>query len=478
MTNKPSKSNNKEIKIPGACYLVGGALRDKLLGVGHISKDLDWVVIGATADEMLKAGFSSVGKEFPVFLHPITKEEYALARKERKVGSGHKGFICDFTPDITLEEDLIRRDLTINAMAQADSGDIIDPYNGLKDIKDKYLHHVSDAFIEDPLRVLRVCRFLARFSNLGFKIHSDTKSLMQKMVEESMLDELSAPRVWQEVARALSEASVESFFISLQDVNALYVLFDPKLDLDKSLINNSKFDFKIIKSFKSKMGIDKTNPNSVGDIDKTNINADGDIDKTNQNTDRRRCEPAGEAISCAARIDFEKIDNKKGVSENISYSPGLIFCLFAHTCFINLKESSQKISFVNLFSNLPLPKSYQTILNIFYRSNLLYKHLLIKYEKSRDSSSEDSKDNFAKALLDFLNKMDYWRKADLFSGLIELFAFLHGDQIQDFLINLTKRLDKAWKSVDLKAVAASGVKGETMEKYVMDKRLEFIRDFI
>jgi tRNA nucleotidyltransferase (CCA-adding enzyme) len=416
MTNK---SNNKKIQIPGTCYLVGGALRDKLLGIEHISKDLDWVVIGATADEMLKAGFSSVGKEFPVFLHPITKEEYALARKERKVGSGHKGFICDFTPDITLEEDLIRRDLTINAMAQADSGEIIDPYNGLKDIKDKYLHHVSDAFIEDPLRVLRVCRFLARFSNLGFKIHSDTKSLMQKMVEERMLDELSSPRVWQEVARALSEDSVESFFISLQDVNALYVLFDPKLDLDKSLINNSKFDFKIIKNFKNKLN-----------------------------------------------------------NLNLSYSPELIFCLFSHTCFINLKESSQNISFDNLFSNLPLPKSYQTILKFFYRSNLLYKNLLTLYEDNRASKTKDSKNHFAKALLDFLNKMDYWRKADLFSGLIGLFSLLHGDQVQDFLINLTKKLDKAWKSVDLKAVAASGVGGEAMEKYVMDKRLELIMDFI
>lgn len=416
MTNKP---NNKKIQIPGTCYLVGGALRDKLLGIDHISKDRDWVVIGATADEMLKAGFSSVGKEFPVFLHPITKEEYALARKERKVGSGHKGFICDFTPDITLEEDLIRRDLTINAMAQADSGDIIDPYNGLKDIKDKYLHHVSDAFIEDPLRVLRVCRFLARFSNLGFKIHQDTKSLMQKMVEDSMLDELSAPRVWQEVARALSEASVESFFISLQDVNALYVLFDPKLVLDKSLINNSKLDFKLIKSFKN------------------NLN-----------------------------------------NLNLIYSSELIFCLFAHTCFIDLKESSKKISFDSLFSNLPLPKSYQTILNIFYRSNLFYKNLLTLYEDNRGSKTKDSKDNFAKALLDFLNKMDYWRKADLFSELIELFAFLHGDQIQDFLINLTKKLDNAWKSVDLKAVASSGVNGEAMEKYVMDKRMELIMDFI
>ena len=416
MTNKP---NNKKIQIPGTCYLVGGALRDKLLGLEHISKDRDWVVIGATADEMLKVGFSSVGKEFPVFLHPITKEEYALARKERKVGSGHKGFICDFTPDITLEEDLIRRDLTINAMAQADSGDIIDPYNGLKDLEDKYLHHVSGAFIEDPLRVLRVCRFLARFSNLGFKIHQDTKALMQEMVEERMLDELSAPRVWQEVARALSEASVESFFISLQDVNALYVLFDPKLDLDKSLINNSKFDFKIIKNFKNKLN-----------------------------------------------------------NLNLIYSSELIFCLFAHTCFINLKESSKKINFDSLFLNLPLPKSYQTILNAFYRSNLFYKNLLTLYEDNRASKTKDSKDNLAKALLDFLNKMDYWRKSDLFSGLIELFAFLHGDQIQDFLINLTKKLDNAWKSVNLKAVAASGVKGEAMEKYVMDKRLEFIRDFI
>ena len=175
---------------------------------------------------------------------------------------------------------------------------------------------------------------------------------------------------------------------------------------------------------------------------------------------------------------MEKIDNKSGVSDNIIYSSELIFCLFAHTCFINLKESSQNINIVNLFSNLPLPKSYQTILNIFYRSHLLYKNLLTFYEDNRASNTKDSKNNFDKALLDFLNKMDYWRKADLFSGLIELFAFLHGGQIQDFLINLTKKLDNAWKSVDLKAIAASGVKGEAMEKYVMDKRLELIICFI
>src|SRR5690606_233588 len=147
-------------------YLVGGAVRDQLLGLPV--RDRDWVVVGATPEDMLRAGFVQVGADFPVFLHPETKEEYALARTERKSGTGYKGFICDFSPDVSLEEDLLRRDLTINAMAMTEQGELIDPYQGQRDLADRLLRHVSDAFREDPLRVLRVARFAARFAPRGF----------------------------------------------------------------------------------------------------------------------------------------------------------------------------------------------------------------------------------------------------------------------------------------------------------------------
>ena len=162
-------------------YLVGGAVRDALLNIPI--KDKDWVVVGSTPEQLLELGYSQVGADFPVFLHPKTKEEYALARTERKSGSGYQGFICDFSPDITLEDDLLRRDLTINAMAQNDDGSLVDPYNGQQDILNKKLRHVSDAFSEDPLRVLRIARFAARFAHLGFSIADETLTLMQTIAD-------------------------------------------------------------------------------------------------------------------------------------------------------------------------------------------------------------------------------------------------------------------------------------------------------
>ena len=160
-------------------YLVGGAVRDALLGLPI--KDKDWVVVGATPQEMLDAGYQQVGRDFPVFLHPQTREEYALARTERKSGSGYTGFTCYAAPDVTLEADLQRRDLTINAMARDDDGEIIDPYNGRDDLETRLLRHVSPAFSEDPLRVLRVARFAARYAHLGFRIAEETMTLMRDM---------------------------------------------------------------------------------------------------------------------------------------------------------------------------------------------------------------------------------------------------------------------------------------------------------
>lgn len=205
-------------------YLVGGAVRDALLNIPV--KDRDFLVVGSTPEELLSLGYQQVGADFPVFLHPETKEEYALARTERKSGQGYNGFICDFSPDVTLEQDLIRRDLTINAMAQdLTSGEIFDPFCGLQDLKNKMLRHVSPAFEEDPLRVLRVARFAARFAHLGFKIADDTVNLMQKMTACGELDHLTAERIWLETQKAFATPSPQIYFEVLREVGALVVLF-------------------------------------------------------------------------------------------------------------------------------------------------------------------------------------------------------------------------------------------------------------
>lgn len=208
-----------ESQISGDIYLVGGPVRDQLLGLP--AYDRDWLVVGVTPEEMKAAGFVQVGKDFPVFLHPKTNEEYALARTERKSGKGYQGFVCHTSPDVTLEEDLMRRDFTINAMAKDDTGKIHDPYNGLADLENRILRHVSPAFAEDPLRVLRGARFLSRFYRLGFSVASETEELMRSLVEAEELQQLSAERVWSETERALQEKNPEQYFALLKKVGAL-----------------------------------------------------------------------------------------------------------------------------------------------------------------------------------------------------------------------------------------------------------------
>lgn len=203
-------------------YLVGGAVRDALLGLAV--QDRDYVVVGATAEAMLAAGFRQVGRDFPVFLHPDTGEEYALARTERKAGRGHRGFAFAFSPEVSLEEDLRRRDLTINAMAQDGSGKLIDPYGGQADLAARRLRHVSAAFVEDPLRVLRLLRFAARFAPLGFEIAEETWHLCCQMVASGELAELTAERVWQETESALQAAMPERYFQGLVEMKAMTVL--------------------------------------------------------------------------------------------------------------------------------------------------------------------------------------------------------------------------------------------------------------
>ncbi len=200
-------------------YLVGGAIRDELLG--REVEDRDWVVIGSTPEDLISQGYVQIGNTFPCFLHPKTREEYALARTERKSGSGHQGFICDFGPQISLEEDLSRRDLTINAIAKNAEGQYIDPYGGIADLNAKLLRHVSPAFSEDPLRVLRVARFAARYKHLGFTIHEDTLALMSQLSASGELRELTAERVWNELLRALGEKTPSEFFSVLHSCRAL-----------------------------------------------------------------------------------------------------------------------------------------------------------------------------------------------------------------------------------------------------------------
>lgn len=208
-------------------YLVGGAVRDGLLG--RPTRERDWVVVGATAAELESRGYQSVGKDFPVFLHPDTREEYALARLERKVAPGYRGFTIDFSPSVTLEQDLARRDLTINAMARDSSGQIIDPFGGRTDLDKQVLRHVSSAFVEDPVRILRVARFIARFASLGFAVAPETMKLMRQMVESGEADALVPERVWRELSRALDEPTPRAAIELLRDTGALRVVL-PELN--------------------------------------------------------------------------------------------------------------------------------------------------------------------------------------------------------------------------------------------------------
>ncbi|HLM53724.1 MAG TPA: multifunctional CCA tRNA nucleotidyl transferase/2'3'-cyclic phosphodiesterase/2'nucleotidase/phosphatase, partial [Pseudoxanthomonas sp.] len=208
-------------------YLVGGAVRDRLLGLPP--GDRDWVVVGATPQRMLDRGFKPVGRDFPVFLHPRTGEEYALARTERKSGRGYRGFVVDSDPSVTLEDDLQRRDFTVNAMAEDADGRLVDPYGGARDIAARVLRHVGPAFVEDPLRVLRAARFMARFAALGFTVAAETLALMREIARSGELDALVPERVWQELRRALASPTPSAFLRTLRDAGALAAVL-PEVD--------------------------------------------------------------------------------------------------------------------------------------------------------------------------------------------------------------------------------------------------------
>ena len=217
------------VLLPGTAqvYLVGGAVRDRLLGLP--AGDRDFVVVGASMEQMHDAGFRQVGRDFPVFLHPRTGEEYALARTERKSARGHTGFVVHADPTVTLEEDLRRRDFTINAIAEADDGSLVDPFDGAADLQARVLRHVGDAFAEDPLRVLRAARFMARFAPLGFSIAPETLALMRRMAGDGELADLVPERIWQELAKALRSKQPSAFLRSLRDADALHTIL-PEVD--------------------------------------------------------------------------------------------------------------------------------------------------------------------------------------------------------------------------------------------------------
>ncbi len=208
-------------------YLVGGAVRDEQLGLPV--NERDWCVVGATPNQLIDDGYKPVGKDFPVFLHPESNEEYALARTERKTAAGYHGFAFETSPDVTIEEDLSRRDLTMNAMAKDGSGELIDPFGGKQDIEKRVIRHVSDAFVEDPVRILRAAKFAARFSHLGFRIAPETRDLMRQMVDDGEADALVPDRVWKETEAALRGPNPRIFFESLRACRALRVLY-PEID--------------------------------------------------------------------------------------------------------------------------------------------------------------------------------------------------------------------------------------------------------
>ena len=234
-------------------YLVGGAVRDQLLGLSV--KERDWVVVGSDPTTLTQLGYRQVGRGFPVFLHPETQEEYALARTEKKLGSGYYGFSCDANPSVTLEEDLARRDLTINAMAMDETGKLIDPYHGQADLRHKLLRHVSDAFVEDPVRVLRVARFMARFQSLGFQLAEETRVLIQNMVRSGELGHVVAERVWQEWQQSLQEDNPSSFIATLRACGALRIIL-PEIDQLFGVPNPRQYHPEIDTGIHSLMALD------------------------------------------------------------------------------------------------------------------------------------------------------------------------------------------------------------------------------
>ena len=420
-------------------YLVGGAVRDTLLG-RHVS-ERDYVVVGATPNDMLAKGFTQVGKDFPVFLHPRTNEEYALARTERKSGAGYTGFICDASSEVTLEEDLRRRDLTVNAMAQDDLGNIIDPYNGKADLENRCLRHVSQAFSEDPLRVFRAARFAARYAYLGFYIAEDTIALMSSMAESGELKALSAERVWQETKRSLLEQSPEVYFSTLTNSKALPSWFMELTDL-----------------------IDEAMALLVNAVAATSSNDSSSNDRSIHNVD----------VSIDTKADESTSADKKEQDDT-----QILITRFTSLCIVLDEQQAGA-----LCKRLRVPNQVSEIAVLACKCKLLLLDNNIDSAPSHSASSTEM--SFAKsslhpeALFSVFNAADAWRRPERFERL--LFAMGPAAEARGIKWStkhgLINKALAAANQVNVKDIIAKGHKGAAIKEVLDKEKLQAISNAI
>ncbi|TCV26227.1 tRNA nucleotidyltransferase (CCA-adding enzyme) [Vibrio crassostreae] len=399
-------------------YLVGGAVRDKLLNID--SYDKDWVVVGSTPQQMESLGFTAVGKDFPVFLHPKTKEEHALARTERKSGSGYTGFECYFAPDVSLEEDLMRRDLTINAIAQDDEGNLHDPYHGQQDLSDRILRHVSDAFVEDPLRVLRVARFAAKLHHLNFTIAPETMTMMATIVESGELAHLTAERVWQEWHKSLSTPHPEVFLSVLKECGALAVVL-PEIDALFGVPQPEKWHPEI---------------------------------DTGIHTLKVAQQAALLSPSLPVRFAAQVHDLGKGVTPKCEWPSHKMHC---HTGVKIIKKLCERVRVPNEFRDLAL--------------------LVCEQHSNIHRAGELKPTTFLKVL----NKFDVWRKPDRLNDILLCCQADHAGRkgLQDQPYPQKARFEAAYKAalqVEVKAIIADGFKGKDIREEQEKRRAAAIEN--
>ncbi|MCG3865025.1 MULTISPECIES: multifunctional CCA addition/repair protein [unclassified Photobacterium] len=401
-------------------YLVGGAVRDTLLNLTVTDKD--WVVVGTTPEAMLAAGFEQIGSDFPVFLHPKTKQEHALARTERKSGHGYTGFVCYSAPDVTLEQDLLRRDLTINAIAQTPTGELIDPYHGQQDLHDKILRHVSPAFSEDPLRVLRVARFAARFAHLGFTVAPETIALMQEMVISGELESLTPERVWKEWEKSLSSDDPQVFLTVLRQCGALSVVM-PEIDALFGVPQPEKWHPEIDCGIHTLLVAKKA--------------AELTTDKTIRFA--AQVHDLGKALSPKEDLPHHKTHCRDGIKP--------------------IKALCQRLRIPNDFRDLALLVCEQ--------------HTKIHY------AEEMRADTFIK----IFDQIDAWRKPDRVDQLAtccraDARGRTHFEQTPYMQADILQAIFKTALTVDVKAIVAAGFKGAEIREQLALKRIEAVAQYL
>ncbi|BCN23166.1 multifunctional CCA addition/repair protein [Vibrio alfacsensis] len=397
-------------------YLVGGAVRDHLLGIR--SYDQDWVVVGSTPEIMLSQGYTAVGKDFPVFLHPKTKEEHALARTERKSGAGYTGFECFFDQSVTLEDDLIRRDLTINAMAMDNEGKLYDPYGGQKDLQAKVLRHVSAAFIEDPLRVLRVARFAAKLAHLDFRVAEETMQLMRDMVQNGELSTLTPERVWQEWHKSLSTSRPDVFLSVLKECGALAIVL-PEIDALFGVPQPEKWHPEIDTGIHSLMVAEQA---------------------------------AKLSDSLPVRFAAQVHDLGKGVTPESEWPSHKMHC---HTGLKLIKRLCDRVRVPNEFRDLAL---------------------MVCEQHSNIHRAEELK---PQTVIKILNKFDVWRKPERLQDILICCQADHagrkGLEDQPYpQADLFMRAYQAAASVDVQAIIKDGFKGPAIRDEQEKRRIEAV----